>query len=129
MPDTYTCPWHNVTLSKTTYCEQCQKDFEERRDAKTMTVEERAVALEKMIENSILSMPFGQIHQRIEELVGRPVWTHELATPKMLVCEIRSDNKATIGDVLDKMPDDKKCIVVVTDTQPPPDGDGEGVTD
>ena len=112
----YMCPWHNISIPKKSYCEKCQRDFETRKDAKRMTVEERAMALEEIIEKAIVTMPFGQIHQRIEELVGRPVWTHELAGKErcaMLVAEIRSGNQASINDVFDKIPADNKVIVVI----------------
>jgi hypothetical protein len=42
-----------------------------------MTGDERAAELSALMDRP-LSRPFDLIHKRIEELVGRPVWTHEL---------------------------------------------------
>lgn len=38
---------------------------------------------------------FSDLHKRIEELVGRPVWTHEMAFPAMLYEEIRTGKKGS----------------------------------
>ena len=116
MTDTDPGPGCTLTRPKKTYCEQSQKDFENRKDAKTMTVEERAIALEEMVEKSIVTIPFGNIHQRIEELVGRPVWTHEMGTSGMkhLIEEIRSSKTATPDDIIGKIVH-KNPIVVVCD--------------
>ena len=117
MSNAYICPWHHVVLPKGEACPQCQTEFENRKDAKAMTAEERAVALEEMIEKCIVTIPPGQIHQRIEELVGRPVHTHELAgkeRAEMLVTEIRSGAEARLDDVLEKLPEDKPVIIIAT---------------
>ena len=47
---------------------------------------ERANELPRVI--GILEVDFSLLHAWIEKLVGRPVWTHELATPEHLVAEI-----------------------------------------
>ena len=36
---------------------------------------------------------FSDLHKRIEELVGRPVWTHEIVFPELLYEEIRSGKR------------------------------------
>lgn len=52
-----------------------------------MEKEERMRELRKLLEEP-LAVPFPEAHKRIEELVGRPVWTHEMATPESLYDEI-----------------------------------------
>jgi hypothetical protein len=66
-----------------------------------MSREERATTLE--IINPILTIPFADLHQWIEELAGRPVWTHELGTGGFarLAAEVRSGQPATLEDVIE----------------------------
>ncbi len=78
-----------------------------------MTAEERAAEFEWW--GNILTIPFNDLHQRIEELVGRSVWTHELAYPEQLIQEIRTGRQASISDVLDKIPSDLPVVVVSLD--------------
>jgi hypothetical protein len=113
MTSSYRCPIHQTM--QTAACEQCMQDFRTRRDASEMTPEERATALENI--TPILTIPFGDLHQRIEELTGRGVFSHELGTGGLerLAAEVRSGQAATLGDVLDKIPSGKQVIVVQTD--------------
>lgn len=113
MASEYRCPIHKTMQARC--CEQCMADFRTRRPASEMTAEERAAALENI--NPILTIPFGDLHQRIEELTGRDVWTHELGTGGLerLAAEVRSGRAASMSDVLDKLPSDKQVIVVTTD--------------
>lgn len=111
----YTCPNHSDLGELDEYCPGCLTDFETRRDAREMTGEERVAAFDAIPQ--ILTQPFANIQQRIEELVGRPVWTHELAYLDSLREEILMNY--TIGDpgnymerVLEKIPADKQVIVV-----------------
>jgi len=38
---------------------------------------------------------FGEVHKRIEEIMGRPVWTHEIAFPEHLYTELRVNTRGT----------------------------------
>jgi hypothetical protein len=109
----YTCPTHETVQSG--FCERCMEDFRRRRPASGMTAEERAVALETL--SPILTIPFGDLQQRIEELTGRPVFTHELGTGGLerLAVEVRSGQPASFGEVLDKIPPHVETIVVKMD--------------
>ena len=113
MATTYDCDKHPERAGLTSYCPDCAEAFANRRDATTMTAEERAAEFRWWGE--ILTIPMGDLQQRIEELVGRPVWTHELARPNLLIAEIERGTPASFGDVLDKIPVDKPVIVVKTD--------------
>lgn len=57
-------------------CPVCLDWFENHRpDPVEMTPEERMTEMESW---KIVEIAFDKIHQRIEELVGRSVWTHEI---------------------------------------------------
>lgn len=108
---TYRCDKHDVQVSGP--CPQCVDAFATRRDASTMTGDERAAEFKWW--GNILTIPFSDLHQRIEELVGRPVFTHELASPESLIEEARTQRHISMADVLDKIPRDKQVIVVTPD--------------
>ena len=98
-------------------CPTCLRNFDSRRSATAMTIDERVVELEAIC--GVVEIPFDKIHQRIEELVGRPVWTHEIGWPELLVEEIRSQKPASFEDVLAKVPTDKRVIVVMREKEGP----------
>jgi len=66
------------TSGLTEACPVCTEEWESRRDAAEMTPEERWAEFESW--GPILEIDFSKLHKRIEELVGRPVFTHELGT-------------------------------------------------
>lgn len=88
-------------------CPICAEAWEHRAAAEGMTREERARALREIPE--ILEIDFAKVHQRIEELVGRPVFTHELGTGGMayLEHEILTGVAPSLDGVLSKFPADK----------------------
>lgn len=75
-----------------------------------MTGDERAEELRRM--NEQVTITFDRIHQRVEELVGRPVWTHEMALWDELVEEARTWQHGGMVDVLSKLPWDKPAILI-----------------
>jgi hypothetical protein len=77
-----------------------------------MTPEERLAEFRSP--GAILEIDWPKVHQRIEELVGRPVWTHELGTGGMayLEHEILTGHHPSMEGVLAKLPADKPVIVV-----------------
>ncbi len=94
-------------------CPTCTEEWENRRDVDTMTDEERAEEFRSW--GPVLEIDFSKLQQRIEELVGRPVWTHELARPELLEHEILSGHHPSMEGVLAKLPADKPVIVVESD--------------
>src|SRR5688500_9429688 len=62
----------------TAACPTCTTEGEHRRDVAGMTPEERLEEFRSW--GDVLEIDFAKVHKRIEELVGRPVWTHELGT-------------------------------------------------
>lgn len=51
-----------------------------------------------------LIMPFSKFHEGMEELLGRPVWTHEFAIPGLLQEELKTKVKPTFKEILEKIP-------------------------
>lgn len=110
MSNTYQCDKHGTTHKRGEFCPDCAEAFASRRDPDTMTGDERAAEL--IWWGEILTIPFGDLHQRYEELVGRPVWTHEFATPASLIEEARTRAHPTPQEILNKIPSHMRVIVV-----------------
>ena len=87
------------------WCPVCVLAYEHRRLASSMSVEERIAELLQW--GGPLEIPFSDVHRRIEELMGRSVWTHELGHFKALVAELRSGQVANLADVIAKVPAEK----------------------
>lgn len=83
----YVCPHHGVELEGA--CPDCVRDFRARKSPAEMTRPERAAALDRLF--GVLTIPFPDLHQWVEELVGRTVWTHEMASKEALRSEILHD--------------------------------------
>lgn len=58
---------------------------------------------------------FPCYHARVEQLVGRPVWTHEIGLNwPGLVKEARwEDRPATMEEIIDLIPEEKRIIVTL----------------
>ena len=70
-----------------------------------MTLEEKCIV---SAYTGYLMCDFGEVHKYIEKILGRPVWTHELASPDVQA-EIK--NKTRIAFLnLCKTEEDKKPI-------------------
>ena len=58
---------------------------------------------------------FGAVHKIVEEIMGRPVWTHEFAFPEHLYDELRSGNKGqSFFEGLREIEDMGKKVITVT---------------
>lgn len=81
-----------------------------------MTPEERLAEFRSW--GPVLEIDWPKLHQRIEELVGRPVWTHEMGTSGIpyLEHEILTGQHPSMDGVLAKLPADKPVIVVESDS-------------
>lgn len=77
----YECPVHHSLNGRDEWCQECLDWLEAQPAANDMTGAERRAEMEYWSDDiSILTIPFGRLHARFEELVGRPVWTHEMGT-------------------------------------------------
>lgn len=75
----FTCPTHNRVVPitpETKGCPDCLAFLASPTDPAQMTGVERRAELDRW--GKILTAPFDQVHERIEALVGRSVWTHEM---------------------------------------------------
>lgn len=93
-------------------CPTCTAEWENRRDADDMTPEERLAEFRSW--GPILEIDFAKVHERIQELVGRPVFTHEMGNSgdPYLEHEILTGQHPSLDGVMAKLPHDKPVIVV-----------------
>lgn len=114
MPDkgsAWTCNQHGTTQPDgKTYCPQCMGSFRTRKAIVDMTIDERVEELGRL--SGQLTIPFSDMHQRIEELMGRGVWTHEMADFDSLVKELRNGDRVKMADIIAKLPQDKPVILI-----------------
>ena len=59
-------------------CPACLANFESREPSWRITLEERRQELELLL-SGVLEFDLDKFYQRIQELMGRPVFSHELA--------------------------------------------------
>lgn len=111
---TRNCHIHGTTVGAKDSCPDCLAWFEARPDAATMTPEERVTEMGQWF--GVLEIDFSKLHQRIEELVGRPVWTHELVHEEALTEEARHRTGALDhGVVIARVPEGKPVIALVVE--------------
>ena len=61
-----------------------------------------------------LCMDFGDFHEGVEKLLGRPVWSHEFAKPELLRAELRGVRAVPTMDEMLAMIPEEKLIVMET---------------
>ena len=127
--DSYTCQKHGFTFlcirpsearerGIAVGCPQCAEELREAQDPARMTGDERADELMRLLSEPATA-EFSVIHERVAALVGRDVWTHELAQPGPLVAEARDwqhpgNLAAHLVDGLQDLMGDKPVVVVET---------------
>jgi len=80
MVETFTCEWHGCVVpieKEHPGCPDCNVFLDDPPDSAQMTGEERAAELRGWFDR-VLTVRFPRLHERIEALVGRSVWTHEM---------------------------------------------------
>lgn len=95
-------------------CSGCRTDLEQAPDPLTMTRQERADELRTLMGEGMYAS-FDAIWQRVDILVGRGTYTHELAYPEYLEHEILTGNVPTTEGIIAKLPHDMPVIIVTTD--------------
>jgi hypothetical protein len=109
-----TCHVHGIEVAYQQFCPSCMADFETRRNADEMTGDERAAEME--VWYGPLEVPFDKLHQRFEELLGRPVFTHEMGLNKDgLIREARDRQPPTMQEIVELIPEEKRIVVVIDD--------------
>lgn len=93
-------------------CPTCTAEWEGRRDATDMSPEERLAEFRSW--GPVLEIDWPKVHQRIEELVGRPVFTHEMGTTGLpyLEHEIVTGTQPSMEGVLAKLPPGKPAVII-----------------
>jgi hypothetical protein len=60
----------------------------------------------------MLCCPFGVFHKAMEEVLGRPVFTHEFAYSEHLIAEVEGKVPTrTFEDIIELIPPEKRIIV------------------
>lgn len=97
------------------FCPTCTASFEHRRQPEEMTGEERMAEMRQW--GGALEISFDLLHKRIEELVGRSVWTHEMGLDwQGLILEAGGRREApTMEAICDLVPPEKRIIVTQCD--------------
>lgn len=114
----WSCPHGVGPESNRGDCVACNEELATRAYAGDMTPDQRADEVRDLLQE-ISAYRIEDIQKRIDELVGRPVWTHELSTPLVpgLIEEARTGrhpenlNQHAI-DSLRSIMGDKPIIVV-----------------
>jgi hypothetical protein len=81
--DTYTCYRHDRVIAYGEPGPECLEWFKTVPKRDQMTADERVA--EMNLRCGTVTVPFEIVHARIEELAGRPVWTHEMANREHLL--------------------------------------------
>lgn len=80
------CHIHGTACEDGQPCPDCVVMYDGLPSVEAMTVPQRIAEFRMWC--GVSEINFGDIHKRIEQLVGRPVWTHELITREALEQEI-----------------------------------------
>lgn len=108
----YTCPTHphHNTLKRGTaatcdYCPDCMQELQDTANPAYMTDEARQVEFLRWFDQEILSVPFGDMVDRLAALLGRPIYTHELATTTraQFIAEFVTDIHPSLEDTVDEL--------------------------
>lgn len=101
-------------------CQDCQKFFE---GEVPDTPEGRAEQLRSILSGGEGSYAgFQEVWWRVDALVGRSVYTHELAFPDYLEHEILTGLRPSLEGIVAKLPEQMAVIVVMADEERENDG-------
>jgi hypothetical protein len=109
----YVCDKHGSVHRRGDWCPDCVQAFANRRSPDTMTGEERAAEFRWW--GTIVTIPWEDLNQRFSELVGRRIWTHEYATPAVLIDEARTGTHPTAREIRDRIPSHVPVLFVDPD--------------
>lgn len=108
--NTRKCYWCSREIPEKSFCDHCQDEFPNRRAPHLMTPDERVSEMQSL---GVCEVAFAMIHARIESLVGRPVWTHEMGLNwSGLLQECRWKGRpATMDEIIDLVPAEKRIVI------------------
>lgn len=115
---TRVCHWCGEHVPKEESCPHCLAAWTSRKPARELTPGEREAEARTL---EWAEVPFDLIHARLEELIGRPVWTHEFGLNwEGLMKEARWEGRAaTMSEIVDLIPPEKRLVVVVPEEEQP----------
>lgn len=110
------CHIHETYCEDQSPCKVCLEEYEALPDPATMTPDQRVAEMIKW--SGRLEITFDKVHARIESLLGRPVWTHEMGLNwDGLVEEVRQrTGSLDMGKVLKPLEDTGKPVIMATFT-------------
>lgn len=115
--ETRTCHFCSRSVGAKEYCNHCVVMWNLRPRPEEMTPDGREAEMRSL--GGPMEVPFDLMHQRMEQLVGRPVWTHEMGLNWDGLCkEARWEGRAaTMQEVIELIPEEKR-IILVADEKP-----------
>lgn len=97
-------------------CTGCQNTLERSADPQTMSNEDRVDEMYAVLHRKKAKWAgIDAVWQRIDKLVGRSVYTHELAYPEYLEHEIMTGTVPSMEGIIAKLPENMEVIVVLAD--------------
>lgn len=103
------CHWCQQPVTPKEWCAPCLAAFPSRPAPHTMTPDEREAEVDAL---RWAEVPFDVMHGRLEALLGRPVWTHEMTGWNRLVQQARwEDRPATMDEIVSLVPEEKLIVV------------------
>lgn len=104
------CHWCGSEVPLKAYCELCLATFASRPPAAEMTADEREAECRLL---NWIEIPLDLIKDRMQELLRRPFWNHEIGANFAGLCrEARWEGpSAALAEILELIPAEK-CIVV-----------------
>lgn len=119
------CPEHGIDIPKVSWsvaeaeglqygCPLCREALSNGRDVSTMTPAERVEELHRLLRRPCYA-GHDAVWKRVDVLVGRSTYTHELAYPDYLEHEIMTGSVPTTEGIIAKLPHDKPVIVIQSD--------------
>ena len=86
----FRCPRHGLALTEGSRgCPWCVMDLRTAPPPGQMPPQARAAEVRLLLDEP-LTVSFREVWRRIDALVGRPTWTHEMADPASLAAEAES---------------------------------------
>ena len=65
-----------------------------------------------------LCVPFNRFHQAMENVLNRPVFTHEFASPDSLRAEYLGEKQPpTLDEIINLIPEEKRIVIDLNDPQ------------
>lgn len=59
-----------------------------------------------------LCMPFDKFHEAVENVLNRPVWTHEFASDRLRQEFLGEQAAPTLNEIVSQIPEDKRMLVI-----------------